>query len=141
MKFALLISTAGLLFAVPAAAQDFQGQWHAQIAMPTGIIEHVLVISGKTYIANSTMSMQTPLGPASYFTSQSGEVMFNPPDNLRLIVLDWSPREYLGQPMSMPPNSNYTVLEHTETKLVTLDNVCTMSQPVQYCTVTYQRMP
>lgn len=140
MKFAISIAMAGLLFAAPAAAQDFQGQWYAQVAIPTGIIEHVVVISGKTYIANSTMSMQTSLGPVDYFTSQSGEVMFTPPDNLRLIVLDWSPREYLGQPMSMPPNSNYTVLEHTETKLVTLDNVCIMSQPVEYCTVTYQRM-
>ena len=140
MKAAIAIVTAGLLFTAPAAAQDFQGQWYAQIAMPTGTVEHIVVISGKTYIANSTMSMQTALGPVSYFTSQSGEVMFNPPDNLRLIVLDWSPREYLGQPMSMPPNSNYTVLEHTETKLVTLDNVCAMSQPAEYCTVTYQRM-
>ena len=138
MKSAIAIA-AGLLFAAPAAAQDFQGQWYAQVAMPTGMVEHVVVITGQTYIANSTMAMQTPAGPVSYFTSQSGEVMFTPPDNLRLIVLDWSPREYLGQPMSMPPNSNYTVLDFTATQLVTLDNVCAMSQPAQYCTVTYRR--
>lgn len=140
MKLAVSI-VAGMLLAGPVAAQDFQGQWYAQIAMPTGIIEHIVVITGQTYIANSTMSMQTALGPVTYFTSQSGEVMFNPPNNLRLIVLDWSPREYNGQPMSMPPNSNYTVLEHTATRLVTLDNVCALSQPAQSCTVTYQRTP
>lgn len=140
MKLAVSI-VAGMLLAGPAAAQDFQGQWYAQIAMPTGIIEHIVVITGQTYIANSTMSMQTALGPVTYFTSQSGEIMFTPPDNLRLIVLDWSPREYNGQPMSMPPNSNYTVLEHTATRLVTLDNVCALSQPAQSCTVTYQRTP
>lgn len=140
MKLAVSI-VAGMLLAGPVAAQDFQGQWYAQIAMPTGIIEHIVVITGQTYIANSTMSMQTALGPVTYFTSQSGEVMFNPPNNLRLIVLDWSPHEYNGQPMSMPPNSNYTVLEHTATRLVTLDNVCALSQPAQSCTVTYQRTP
>lgn len=140
MQSAIAIAAAGLLLAAPAAAQDFQGQWYAQVAMPTGIVEHVVVITGRTYIANSTMSMQTALGPLDYFTSQTGEVMFTPPNNLRLIVLDWSPREYQGQPMSMPPNSNYTVLEHTATQLVTLDNVCTMSRPAEYCTVTYQRM-
>lgn len=141
MKFAIPMAAAGLLMAAPALAQDFQGQWYAQIAMPEGVIEHIVVISGETYIANSTMSMQTAFGPATYFTSQSGEVMFNPPDNLRLIVLDWSPREYNGQPMSMPPNSNYKVLEYTDTRLVTLDNVCTMTQPVELCTVVYQRTP
>lgn len=141
MKFAVSIATAGLLLAGPVAAQEFQGQWYAQIAMPDGIIEHVMVITGQTYIANSTMRSQTPFGPVTYFTSQSGEIMFNPPDNLRLIVLDWSPREYNGQPMSMPPNSNYKVLELSATRLVTLDNICAMSQPANYCTVTYQRTP
>jgi hypothetical protein len=141
MKLSGPLALAGLLLATPAMAQDFQGQWYAQIAVPTGIVEHIVVISGRTYIANSTMQMQTAFGPATYFTSQSGEVMFNPPDNLRLIVLDWSPREYQGQPMSMPPNSNYKVLELTATRLTTLDNICAMSQPPEYCTVTYQRTP
>lgn len=141
MRIVVPAAIAGMLLTGPAAAQDFQGQWYAQVAMPTGIVEHIVVISGETYIANSTMQMQTALGPVTYFTSQSGEIMFNPPDNLRLIVLDWSPREYNGQPMSMPPNSNYKVLELSATRLITLDNICAMSQPAQYCTVTYQRTP
>ncbi len=98
--------------AAPAAAQgltenSFTGQWRAKSTLQETTIESTLTITGETYI--STQHMLTPgiFGSVEYNATQEGNVVFNPPDNLRLVVMKWSPTETGGEINPMPPNSNW----------------------------------
>ncbi|MCC7321982.1 MAG: hypothetical protein IT542_13515 [Rubellimicrobium sp.] len=121
----------------PAAAQDFDGVWLAQQNQANGTGSYELVLSGGSYALTATLV--TPEG-YTYQSYQSGAVELYPPDTLRLVVLDWSPREYLGQPMSMPPNSNLRVASYDGNWLTLVDNVCAMSAPLETCASTYRRL-
>ncbi|MBI4921692.1 MAG: hypothetical protein HY834_08075 [Devosia nanyangense] len=135
MRIAASLAVA-LLFSVAAAqAQQLEGQWVARSAANGVVIDTVVVITGQTYISNQTMYS----GGATYFTSQSGEVFFNPPDNLRLVVLDWSPKDYLGQPQAMPPNTNWTIYELTDTQLGVAEPACLRTAPMNQCYVRFRR--
>ena len=140
MKLPFLIVLFLGLLTTHLEAQTLEGRWGATLRMPDGmLLEISTVITGNTYITNSMAMQQTTMGTFPYVASQSGEVMFTPPDNLRLIVLDWSPKSSGGFPVHMPPNGNYTIVSLTQQQLTVIDNLCTASAPVAQCTFTFYR--
>jgi hypothetical protein len=136
MKFVASVALVCALLTHPALAQSIQGQWYSRTEIGGVAVETVTVITGNSYISNS----QSVVGGFQYAVSQTGEVMFTPPDNLRLVVLDWQPRWANGGPVLMPPNGNYTILSLDQAQMVAVDNICTMNASAAACTLTFQRM-
>jgi hypothetical protein len=115
--------------AFPSIAQSLDGRWVGTvIAGDGGRVDISTVITGDTYISNSVGIV----GGYSYESSHSGNVVFIPPNTLRLVVV----RTLAGAPTH---NGNYTILSLTADKLTVLDNVCTMTGTPQGCTFTFQR--
>nr|WP_295884515.1 hypothetical protein [uncultured Devosia sp.] len=136
MKFMASMALAGTLMVQPALAQSIEGQWFSRTELGGIVVETITVITGNSYISNS----QSVVGGFPYAISQTGEAMFTPPDNLRLVVLDWQPRWQNGGPVRMPPNSNYTILSLDQTQMIAVDNICTMNASPAACTLAFQRM-
>ena len=136
MKFMASMALVCALAAQPALAQSLEGQWYSRTDLGGIVVETITVITGNSYISNS----QSVVGGFQYAISQTGEVMFTPPDNLRLVVLDWQPRWQNGGPVRMPPNSNYTILSLDQAQMIALDNICTMNASRAACTLAFQRV-
>lgn len=137
MKPVLAILVA-LALTSPAAAQQIRldGQWHARLNVNGNVIDTVVVINGQHY--SMAITEVTPQG-YQYATYQSGQFYFTPPSHLGFQVMDWSPKDYEGQPMSMPPNSNVTIQQATDTTLVVSDDLCMAHASVQQCSQTFYR--
>ena len=136
---ALVYAVVALLVGTPALAQqasDLNGQWHARVVVNGNAIDTVVVINGQQY--SMTVTEVTAQG-YHYFTGQSGQFYFTPPGHLGFQVMDWSPKSYEGQPMSMPPNSNVTIQQMTGTTLVVTDDLCMQSSPGPHCAATFER--
>ena len=133
-----LVTVLGLLaLAAPAAAQQFDGVWYARQQQVNGLGEFQLTIVNGQYALTASL---TTVEGYNYQTYQSGEAAFYPPDTLRLVVYDYEPKVYQGNPMTKPPNSNLKVLGLDGSTMVLMDNVCAMSSPASACTSTYQRI-
>ena len=127
------------LLAVPALAQqasDLNGQWHARVIANGNTIDTVVVINGQQY--SMTVTEVTSQG-YQYATSQAGQFYFTPPGHLGFQVLDWSPKDYQGQPMSMPPNSNVTIERMDEQTRVVTDDLGMRNSPGAQCAATFVR--
>ena len=137
MKRAAIVLAAFTL-ASPALAQQVRldGQWHARANINGNVIDTVVVINGQQYSMSVT---EVTAEGYHYATFQSGQFYFTPPSHLGFQVLDWSPKEYEGRPMSMPPNSNVTIQQVTDEMLVVSDDLCMKSGSVQQCSATFYR--
>jgi len=129
-----------LIFGTGAAAQNVDGQWYARIEQGGAVTEVVMVITRGTYVMNMQSTVPNPYsGIAQYFTGQSGTVTFYPPDMLRFVVEDWSPKQYLGRPMLKPPNSTVRIVRFDGTTLALEDRLCMTMTPSPACTTVYRR--
>ena len=137
MKLAVL-TFAALALASPAIAQEVRldGQWHGRVTVNGSVIDTVVVINGQQYSMTATM---VTVEGYQYATYQSGQFYLTPPSHMGFQVMDWSPKEYQGRPMSMPPNSNVTIQQATDKMLVVSDDLCTQSASVQQCSQTFYR--
>ncbi len=131
-----------LLLAVsPAAAQqktlNVNGQWHARVNVNGNVIDTVVVINGQQYSLTTT---EVTAQGYQYATGQSGQFYFTPPSHLGFQVLDWSPKDYLGQPQSPPPNSNVTIVQFDDRSMLVTDDLCMADNGnVQRCGQTFYR--
>jgi hypothetical protein len=132
------LALALLFLAGPALAQEVKldGQWHGRVNINGNVIDTVVVINGQQY--SMTVSEVTVQG-YQYATFQSGQFYLTPPNHMGFQVMDWSPKEYEGRPMSMPPNSNVTIQKATDSMLVVSDDLCMQSASVQQCSATFYR--
>lgn len=137
MKLVLVILSFFVL-ASPAVAQQIRldGQWHARVNVNGNVIDTVVIINGQQY--SIAVTEVAPQG-YQYATYQSGQFYFTPPSHLGFQVMDWSPKDYQGQPMSMPPNSNVTIQQATDNTLVVSDDLCMTHASVQQCSQTFYR--
>ena len=136
---ALIYALVAVLVGTPALAQqasDLNGQWHSRLVANGNTIETVVVINGQQY--SMTVTEVTAQG-YQYATYQSGQFYFTPPGHLGFQVLDWSPKDYEGQPMSMPPNSNVTIEQMSGNTLVVTDDLCMQNSPGPHCAATFVR--
>lgn len=131
----LLLAIGAIAGPARAQPQALIGQWQSTFVDANGRFDLVLVITGQSYVFNSVLTNAF----GQYATGQTGIVEFYAPDNLRLVVTDWEPKQYLGQPMTRPPNGNYTILTLDQQTLTILDNVCAMQAPEEACITTYRR--
>jgi hypothetical protein len=143
-RLALTVAV-GLLFATAASAQgltaaSFAGQWKSSSNANGTVIETVLTVTGETYISTQDMVTEGIFGPVRYAATQEGNVVFNPPDNLRLVVMKWSPTETNGVTNPMPPNSNWTILQFDGANMVVLDTICAKTATPRACVATYRKV-
>lgn len=135
---ALAVSSPAHAQALTAAS--FGGQWKAVSTAGTTTIESVLTITRETYIATQEMVIEGIFGPTRYGATQEGNVVFNPPDNLRLVVMKWSPTETNGVNNPMPPNSNWQIVQFDGANMVVLDTVCAQTATIRACTSAYRKI-
>jgi hypothetical protein len=136
---ALVFALVSVLIGTPALAQqasDLNGQWHSRVVANGNTIDTVVVINGQQY--SMTVTDITVQG-YQYANYQSGQFYFTPPGHLGFQVLDWSPKDYEGQPMSMPGNSNVTIQRMDGRTLVVTDDTCMQNSPGPQCAATFER--
>lgn len=140
-----VIAGLALLAAGSAAAQgltaaSFAGQWKASSAANGTAIDTTLTIIGETYISTQEMVTEGIFGKVRYGATQEGKVVFNAPDNLRLVVEKWSPDKTGTEPNPRPPNTNLTVLQFDAANLLVLDNICAQTAGVRACTSAFHKV-
>ncbi|MEP7239301.1 MAG: hypothetical protein ABI697_00305 [Devosia sp.] len=131
----MLVGAAAQAQQVNASQEQLQGQWVSDRVAQGIPMETVVTITGNTYISTQSMLSSGVL----YSTTQSGEIFVTPPNFLNLAVTDWSPKEYNGRPMSMPPSTFWTILKLTQTQLAVAEPYCLQKSPLQECLVLFNR--
>lgn len=125
-----IVMTLLAFFASPAAAANYEGQWFARVQVGSDVLELSLIIGGGGYV----LQFQS----ADKF--RRGLVEFTAPDRLRLIVQEYAPTEYQGQPLSQPPDSNFTIVSNDGQTMVLLDNNCAVAMAERSCTLVWERL-